>query len=163
MAALAVGLEDRPDALVVADLVGGPFAGVEKRSRLGGGKGEPAAANAPSGAESGKRHWRGLTRPARDLWRIYVTVRGLAGGQSVGIGDAIAPGRESAPARSGQKGGRVIQTSTSVDATAVRVKFSSRRRRWLAHRGPGASWWGVQRGNAPCAAGGLAVERCLKE
>ncbi|AMV21274.1 hypothetical protein VT03_25455 [Planctomyces sp. SH-PL14] len=29
--------------------------------------------------------------------------------------------------------------------------------------GPGAPWWGVQRGNAPLPAGGLAVERCLKE
>ncbi|AMV16328.1 hypothetical protein VT03_00465 [Planctomyces sp. SH-PL14] len=31
------------------------------------------------------------------------------------------------------------------------------------HRGPGAPWWGVQRGNAPLPAGGLAVDNCLKE
>ncbi|AMV21002.1 hypothetical protein VT03_24075 [Planctomyces sp. SH-PL14] len=29
--------------------------------------------------------------------------------------------------------------------------------------GPGAPWWGMQGGNALLPAGGLAVERCLKE
>jgi len=29
--------------------------------------------------------------------------------------------------------------------------------------GPGAPWWGMQGGDAPLPAGGLAVERCLKE
>ena len=34
---------------------------------------------------------------------------------------------------------------------------------WL-NRGPGGHpWWGMQGGNAPLPAGGLAVERCLKE
>jgi len=31
------------------------------------------------------------------------------------------------------------------------------------NRVQGLPWWGVQRGNAPLPAGGLAVERCLKE
>ena len=29
--------------------------------------------------------------------------------------------------------------------------------------GPGGPWWGMQGGHAPLPAGGLAVERCLKE